>query len=167
MHREYKLTPIKEELRDLLGLGYRQRVPDGVFVELWIGISLDEIIRMKPSRYPWIEHRWPLIDGRITRSDCIDWFNERFPDRVLPRSACIGCPYHTDSEWAEMQRSDPESWADAVFVDSALRSTARSERFGGEMYLHNSMAPLGEIDFQTAPGQPPLFGDECEGLCGV
>ena len=160
--REYKLTPIETELRDLLGMGYRQAVPKGVFVELWIGISRDEIIRMKPSRLPWVRHYWPLIDLGMTRSDCKIWFEERFPGRTLPRSACIGCPYHTDSEWEEMQNLDPKSWADAVFVDAALRSTARAERFGGEMYLH-----LSEIKFYPSERQISLFGDECEGLCGV
>ena len=139
--REYKLSPIETELRDLLGLGYRQAVPKGMFVELWIGISRDEIIRMKPSRLPWVQNYWPLIDLGMTRSDCQAWFNARYPDRVLPRSACIGCPYHTDAEWMEMQQHDPDSWADAVFVDDALRATARAERFGGGMYLHSSRIP--------------------------
>ena len=72
-------------------MGYRQAVPKEVFVELWIGISRDEIIRMKPSRLPWVRHYWPLIDFGMTRSDCRVWFEERYPERTLPRSACIGC----------------------------------------------------------------------------
>ena len=165
--REYKLTPIETELRGLLGMGYRQIVPKDTFVELWIGISRDEIIRMKPSRLPWVRHYWPLIDLGMTRSDCKEWFEVRYPERILPRSACIGCPYHTDSEWEEMRASDPESWADAVLVDAALRTTERAERFGGEMYLHSSRLPLAEIEFHPSEYQINLFGDECEGLCGV
>ena len=165
--REYKLAPIEAELRDLLGLGYREPIEKGLFVELWIGISSDEIIRMKSSRQSWIENRWPLIEQRLSRSDCKAWFDERFPGNVLPRSACIGCPYHTDAEWAAMQHSDPVSWADAVHVDHVLRTNERAERFGGEMYLHNSMVPLGEIEFAPEPLQDAAFGEECEGLCGV
>ena len=165
--REYKLSPIEEELRDLLGLGYRQAVPPGIFVELWLGISKDEIIRMKPNRHSWIENRWPLIDLGMSRLDCMEWFADRHPGRVLPRSACIGCPYHTDLEWVEMRDLDPESWADATFVDTALRATARAERFGGEMYLHSSRVPLAKVDFVTANKKLVAFGDECEGLCGV
>lgn len=167
--REYKLSPIEHELRDLLGLGYRERVPDGLFVELWIGISNDEVMRMKASRQRWIAHRWPLVESELSRTDCRAWFAERHPDRVLPRSACIGCPYHTDAEWIEMRDHDPQSWHDAVEVDHALRVTERAERFGGEMYLHKSRIPLNEIVFGTSPTaqQLNLFGDECEGLCGV
>ena len=166
--REYKLTPIETELRDLLGLGYRQAVPKDVLVELWIGISRDEIIRMKPSRQEWIKNYWPLIELLgMTRSDCKTWFAERYPGQPLPRSACIGCPYHTDAEWADMRRNDPKSWADAVLVDAALRSPGRAENFGGEMYLHGSMVPLSEAKLRVASRQGRLFGNECEGMCGV
>lgn len=166
--REYKLSPIETELRNLLGLGYRQIVPKWMFVELWLGISRDEIIRMKPSREPWIENYWPLISLGMTRSDCKEWFAERYPGRLLPRSACIGCPYHSDAEWAEMKLSDQKSWADAVFVDAALRTSEVAQRFRGEMYLHKSLTPLGEIERFPDTRQYPLsFGDECEGMCGV
>lgn len=166
--REYKLTPIVTELRNLLGLGYREVIPKGMFVELWIGISRDEIIRMKPSRQSWIENYWPLIDLGMTRSDCKEWFEEHYPGRVLPRSACIGCPYHTDAEWAEMKLADKESWNDAVFVDAALRNSERAKRFGGKIYLHKSLTPLGEImSFPNSKQYPLAFGDECEGMCGV
>lgn len=165
--REYKLAPIETKLRDLLGLGYREQIAKELFVELWIGISKDEIIRMKPSRQSWIENRWPLIELGLSRRDCKAWFEERYPGRPLPRSACIGCPYHTDAEWLEMRESDPVSWADAVHVDEALRATERAQRFGGEMYLHNSMVPLGEIELAPRANSPATFGEECEGLCGV
>ena len=165
--REYKLSPIETELRNLLGLGYREATPRGMFVELWIGISRDEIVRMKPSRQSWITNYWPLIELGMTRSDCKTWFAEHYPGLTLPRSACIGCPYHTDAEWAEMKLHDPESWQDAVHVDAALRTAAYSERFGGEMYLHNSLRPLDQVKFFADGNQIPLFGDECEGMCGV
>ncbi len=90
--REYKLAPIELELRDLLGLGFRQPIDKGMFVELWIGISRDEIIRMKPSRQRWVDHRWPLIDLGMTRQDCIAWFAEKYLNRTLPRSGLHRLP---------------------------------------------------------------------------
>ena len=136
-------------------------------LELWIGISQDEVFRVKPSRDRWITHYWPLIQEEMTRQDCRDWFSEHYPGRVLPRSACIGCPFHTNAEWAAMKVNDKESWEDAVFVDNALRTSERAERFDGEMYLHSSLRPLGQIeDFPEEHGHSP-FDDECEGMCGV
>ena len=166
--REYKLSPIESELRDLLGLGYRERVPEGVFTELWIGISTDEAAyRMKDSRQHWIEHRWPLIERGWSRSDCREWFDAHYPGRHLPRSACIGCPYHTDTEWRDMREHDPASWSDAVLVDHALRSTERAERFGGQVYLHSSRIPLDQIAFGNEVRQLSMFEEECEGICGI
>ena len=42
-------------------------------VELWLGISTDEAIRMKPSRDRWIQNRYPLIEAGMSRRDCMDW----------------------------------------------------------------------------------------------
>lgn len=166
--REYKLSPIETELRDLLGLGYRERVPEGIFTELWIGISTDEAAyRMKESRQRWITHRWPLLEQDYSRENCRAWFAERYPGRTLPRSACIGCPYHTDAEWSAMKQDDPRSWRDAVLVDDALRTNERAERFQGDVYLHSSLVPLSEITFKNDPRQLSLFDAECEGMCGV
>ena len=53
----YKIRPIRRKVRELLGLKKRQRVPAGTAVELWLGISTDEAIRMKPSRDRWITNR--------------------------------------------------------------------------------------------------------------
>ena len=166
--REYKLSPIESELRDLLGLGYRERVPEGLFTELWIGISTDEAAyRMKDSRQRWINHRWPLLEQDFSRAKCRSWFENRHPTRFLPRSACIGCPYHTDAEWSAMKQDDPRSWTDAVTVDYALRNTERSERFDGEVYLHKKLIPLDQIAFTNEVRQLSMFDEECEGMCGV
>ena len=66
--REYKLTPIQEEVRDLMGLGFRESIPKGLYTELWIGISTDEVVRMKPSREKWIDK--PMAANRTTDVAC-------------------------------------------------------------------------------------------------
>ena len=40
---EYKLKPIRKKVRELIGLKPRQRTPKGVMVEMWMGISRDEV----------------------------------------------------------------------------------------------------------------------------
>ncbi|MFE1802354.1 hypothetical protein ACFW9L_40185 [Streptomyces sp. NPDC059517] len=42
---EYKIKPIKKKIRELLGYPYPQRIPNGTFVEQWVGISTDEFHR--------------------------------------------------------------------------------------------------------------------------
>ena len=46
----------------------------GKHIETWIGISTDEIMRMKPSRDWWQKNRWPLIEKKMSRQDCLDWY---------------------------------------------------------------------------------------------
>ena len=67
---EHKLTPLMWKMRELLGVGRRTRIPAGA-VEVWVGISLDEALRMKPARQQWQTTRWPLIDAGMTRRDCL------------------------------------------------------------------------------------------------
>ncbi|MBP2232861.1 hypothetical protein J2847_006195 [Azospirillum agricola] len=164
---DYKIEPIRQKVRELLGVKPRGRVPAGAHVEQWIGISTDEAARMKPSRDAWCEHRWPLIEMRMSRWDCISWFEKRYPGRVLAKSACIGCPYHSNAAWREMRDNDPASWADAVAFDEAIRAGFAGNR--GSIYLHRSLRPLPEVDLRTAEdlGQINMFINECEGMCGV
>ena len=160
----YKVIPIERELRRILG---RKRVPPGIHVMQWLGISLDEVRRMRTNKTPWIENRYPLVDLGMTREDCKRWFDERYPERSLPRSACIGCPYHSDREWAIMRQTDAESWADAVEMDARLRDPDRPSRNRGALYLHRSRKPLSDNAVLLGTLQPAMFDDECEGLCGV
>ena len=45
----------------------------------------------------------------------------------------------------------------------------REERFHGALFAHRSRVPLPDVDLRTHAelGQPDLFLNECEGMCGV
>ena len=162
---DYKIAPIRRKVRELLGIAGR-RSPKAPVAEQWIGISLDEVLRMKPSFEPWQRNRWPLVEQGMTRQDCLRWL-DRHDYPLPPKSACIGCPFHSDDHWRRMRDRDPEAWADAVLVDAAIRTGFRGIR--GEVYLHRSAVPLNQVDLSTEAdrGQLDLWPNECEGLCGV
>ena len=164
----YKIRPIQRKIRELLGLTKGQRVPSGTAVELWLGISTDEAIRMKPSRDRWIQNRYPLIEAGMSRKDCLHWWNTRY-DRPLERSACVGCPYQSRQRWVETKRRWPELFAEAVEIDAKLRGRLA---FAKEPYLHPRRVPLAQaVSLDEAElgtdGQSDGFGNECEGHCGV
>ena len=167
--RHYKLEPIYKEVRRRLGLLSGESAPKGLQVEMWLGISSDEIVRKKPSRKNWITNCFPLIDRGYSRSQLYQWFKERYPDRHLPRSACIGCPYHSDTEWKHLKEQANESFRDAVEIDRALRELPhlRALSKGGRAYLHRNCQPLAEIDFSDTKDQTTHMLEECEGLCGI
>lgn len=158
--RDYKVRPIMREVRRLLG--HRPRAGE---VEQWLGISRDEVGRMRDSRVKWMTHRYPLIfDRPMRRADCLAWLQSA-GYAAPPRSACIGCPFHSDAEWRRL-KADPVSWADAVEFDEATR---HSKGTRGRAFLHRSGVPLVDVDFSTAEerGQLTLWEGECEGHCGV
>lgn len=166
---DYKIVPIQKKVRELIGLRPRQRWPKDPRVEQWIGISRDEASRMKDSQIPTIVNRWPLIELGMTRNNCLDWL-ERWAYPIPPKSACTFCPYHDDRAWRHLCDTDPQGWADALEVDGAIRHGFKSQAgIGGIIYLHSSLQPLADVDLSTAVerGQPNLFNDECEGMCGV
>lgn len=155
----YKITPIKRKVRELT---------KGKACSQWIGISTDEVQRMKPSGVKYITHRWPLIERDMSRLDCLAWMNARgYPTPT--KSACTFCPYHDDALWREMKANDPASFADAVMIDKAIEDGIPSAGAHFRLALHGSMKRLAEVDFRTAEdaGQVSLFDDECTGLCGT
>jgi len=164
---EYKISVINKVLRTKLGYKPRQRMRHHVVK--WIGISRDEAIRMKPATEAWAVHWYPLIEALdLTRHGCRDLI-ERYDVPMPVKSACLHCPYHSHRYWAEMKRDNPQEFAQVVEFDRRLRA-AKHEIFGedglrGEPYIHRSRLPLDQVDLND--GQPDLFGEECEGLCGV
>ena len=170
---DYKVIPIQKEMRRILGVKPRHRVKKGTIVEQWIGISTDEAMRMKKARLPWIESRWPLIEMKMSRADCLQWYRDINKHPMPGKSSCIGCPYHHNDQWKNMQKNYPEDFADAVEVDNLIRHGLKNTE--AELFLHKSAKPLGDINFLEPKKQKSLFGetfdpefsDECEGLCGV
>jgi hypothetical protein len=155
--KEYKLRPVQRKVVELNG-GKR---PKGG-TEMWIGISMDEAFRKKPSRVQYITNRHVLIEKAMSRRDCLKWVADHgYP--TPPKSSCIGCPFHDDLQWRNLA---PNEFADAVAVDAAIR---RQPGFRGEQYMHRSLKPLDQVDLSTDEdrGQIDLFNNECEGMCGV
>ena len=74
----YLTGPARAGGRNGQGDGMGQRVPADTTVELWLGISTDEAIRMKPSRDRWIHNRYPLIEVGTSRKDCLEWWQARY-----------------------------------------------------------------------------------------
>lgn len=158
----YKIEPLQKALKRF--------VVTGKTVNLWMGISVDEISRCKDARKPWIKHIWPLIEKRMSRVDCLRWMQEHgFPKP--PRSACVYCPFHNDAEWRRLKQDEPAAFKQAVAYEQQLqalwpRLTAIKP---ATPFLHRSCKPLDQVDFSTEEerGQLNMFNNECEGMCGV
>ncbi len=160
--RDFKVAVIQRAARVLM------REIDAPQIVQWIGISLDEIVRMKPSRVGYSEHRWPLIEAEMSRHDCLRWM-EKMAFPTPPRSACVYCPHHSNTEWRRLRDEEPEAWLRAVDFDAKIRTGIHQVR--SKCFVHRDCLPLDKVDLSTdnERGQGLLagFGDECEGMCGV
>ena len=164
--RDYKVYVIHRQLKKLLGLR-RILATTPLLATQWIGISRDEIIRMKPSGLHWVENRHPLIEMGITRADCLKWMEVHGYPKP-PRSACVFCPYHSDSEWVRLRDQEPEDFARAVEWERSYQAVAKQDEvLKGEPFLHDSLVPLDKVNFSVKREKPDQFGNECEGMCGV
>jgi hypothetical protein len=160
---DYKIKPILKELRSRCGIKRGQKTPT---VTSLIGISYDEMQRMKNSRDAWVVNRWPLVELKMRRGNCIDWMKANgYPEP--PKSACVYCPFKSADLFRDLQINEPESFAKAVHFE---KETNRLRTGESTYYVYRNCKPLDSIDFRSdvERGQGLLdFNDECDGMCGV
>lgn len=162
---EYKIRPIRRRIREELERRGIPKRPGAV--ELWMGVSTDEMSRMRLSDVRYIVNRYPLIERQMDRTACVRWLVDHGYPRP-PKSSCIGCPFHDDRYWRALREQSPEEWAEAVEFDEAIR---RMARINDEVYVYRRAIPLREARLELpTDGMEPLFdgmADECYGMCGL
>lgn len=122
-------------------IGGARANPDGV--TMWIGMSLDEMHRLKHSTVDWCENHWPLCyDVKMKRNECRDLvLSYGLP---LPiKSRCKMCPHQPDEEWLEVQ-AEPEEWKESVAIDEMIYASHGAR-------LHRSGKPLNMVQFSPKP----------------
>jgi hypothetical protein len=172
---DFKIAPIAKFLRQFCKVKRGQKVAT---VTQWIGISYDEMGRAKASREPWYQMRFPLLERGIDRDECLKWMRSNgFPEP--PRSACVFCPFHSDSEWIRIKSGDEAEWAHVQQFEKNLQDAAKkTNEMTAVPFLHPSCQPIGEVEFRprtTEKGDKQLtmhamwndIKSECEGMCGV
>lgn len=187
---EWKIVPITKEIKKLLGLKPRGHWPRDVVVEQWLGISGDEVGRMKSSVDPWLRWWHPLVETQwsddgfwkprfrrhpITRKACVSIIHTTMreenwttpPTPGPPKSACRQCPFRSNANWRRIRDHEPHNWQKNVELDRALRSGPGGVIHGMDrpVYLHRSLAPLDEADLDANIGS--AMDEECAGICGV
>jgi hypothetical protein len=154
----WKIEPMRQWLQAELKRRGCKAEPG--IVEQWMGISLDEWQRARTSETAYITHRYPLLEQKLTRADCVAWLQAHdLP--VPPKSACVFCPYHNQRAWEELKREDGPDWGEALRVDNLLRDI----RPNHTLYLHTRRVPLDQavpLPEDQPYQQPGLFPVESE-----
>ena len=123
-----------------------------------MGISIDEIQRMKDSRTDTQKFEYPLIDLRLSRSDCRKIIlDSGLP--VPPKSSCWFCPFHKKSQWIEMKTNRPDLFQRAIDMEHKINE--KRKMLGKDrVYLHSSRTPL-----ENAVPIQDSFIDEIDDFC--
>lgn len=117
----------------------------------WIGISRDEVRRIRAQNRGWLELWYPLIfEVPMTRSQCLELTRAQGWTGQIPHSACWMCPNHADSEWIDMQLNWPEDFRAACELEAETR--VKDPHF----FLHPACVPLNQVDFMQ---QTTMFQD--------
>jgi hypothetical protein len=149
---EWKIQPLNKATSKL----FPKKRPKNP-VATWLGISLDEIQRMKESWVKSIENVYPLIELGLTRFDCYQIL-EQYGYKAV-KSSCYMCPYQV-KRWHE----NPE-------LDKAIeyeKNMQQHSPYREVPYLHPSCLPLGEaVQQQINQRNLFTFDDECDGVCGL
>jgi hypothetical protein len=183
--REFKIVPIRREVKRLLGLNPKARWPKELAVEQWLGISGDEKSRMKVSTDAWMRWWHPLIEEEwsgsfwapkikkyaTTREMCHSIITTTIreegwnpPTVDAPYSACSHCPFQSNKRWRRVRDTEPEEWRKNVEYDREIRVHG-VHGMKNKCYLHRSLVPLDEVDLDSEMGSS--FDEECAGICGV
>lgn len=146
----YKIGPVNAKVREING-GINPPVT------MWIGFTTDEIVRVNPNpkRKPrWITLRFPLIEEKMSRSDCETWLKDN-KFRIPGRSACVCCPFQTNNEWKSLSSAE---FKEACRFDEWIRHRNHN-RLKHPLYLHRSGNPLRML---KGEGEPVSRDRECD-----
>jgi phosphoadenosine phosphosulfate reductase family protein len=91
---KFKITPIRQYIR--------KNYPKEKFV-FYIGIDYDEAHRMRDSDVKYIENKYPLVDNKINRSNCISLLQKEGL-YVPQKSGCYFCPFTKKAGWVNLKR---------------------------------------------------------------
>ncbi len=128
-----------------------------------LGISVDEVHRMKESPKAWVTRRWPLVEMGWTREDCRRYLTRHGLD--APRSACFFCPLRPRSWWRYLAANRPALFDRACILEERLPSKA-----GFRPYLLSGFGR--PLRMAVSDAQLPMLPDgqegvECDGYCFV
>lgn len=135
----------------------------------WLGMSTDEIERLRPSDVTWMETHWPLCGMPVSGGYGISMSRiackQLIADAGLPtppKSSCWMCPHRRNDQWKRLKMFYPDDFAKAVQLDKEIRTKDGQ----GGVFLHDSRKSLDEIDFEQEEQEQLELGCD-SGYCFI
>lgn len=136
-------------------------------VGVWLGISTDEIQRMKQAHVKYIENIFPLIELGWSRDDCKQYL-ESLGWNNVPKSACYICPYNN---WKKTQKESPEEFKKACDFENNLNKYAKNNKYlnklNKDLFINPKLKLLSEQFPNEIQENDDYMNEECDGMCGT
>jgi hypothetical protein len=131
-----------------------------------LGISLDEYQRARSdSRVAHEVLEYPLLDLRLTRSDCVALIGQAgLP--VPPKSACWFCPFQSPASFQRMRHDDLPLYTEVVSLERMMID--RRARLGKDaVFMTRFGRPLDQVTSDQMTLDLADWDGECDGVCGL
>jgi hypothetical protein len=146
--RDYKITPIYAYYRSLQ-----------CHVNQYLGITIDEVDRMKDSTSPIVTNIYPLVDLRLNRTDCVNIIRKGgLP--IPPKSGCYFCPFNNVDRWYDIYKNER-----TLFL-RAMRLEEMSKHFPSQRLTNLTLRGLAHEFKRGKPANVELpVGNPCGAEC--
>ena len=128
----YKITQIVKEIRrreNLKAFSAKKHK-----INMFIGFTIDEIMRVKPSPQSYIENKFPLVDIRWSKEDCIQYVIQKLGFR--PHSSVCNMCYANDfNRVYNIYKNDQSAWNKLLMLDDAMAHKPENHRIRGDVYM--------------------------------
>ncbi len=153
--RDFKVIPIHRYYRSL-----------STHINQYMGIAYDEAERMKDSRVPFVTNLYPLVDRRITRSDCMTIIEAAgLPMPV--KSGCFFCPFNSLDRWRWLHAEHPDLFLRAVELEENSKHFP-DQRLTDQVFRNRENVTLRELGVRFDSGTPVVVSQPeipCGGEC--
>jgi hypothetical protein len=169
---KYKIGQIMTELRERIGMirfNHKR-----IRFKMYIGFTVDEIMRVKPSPLDYVDNMFPMVDLRMSKIDCIDYVADKLGFRPVS-SVCDICYANNFDKVYEIYKNDKEAWDKLLALDDAMEHKGSNHRIRGDVYMFrwqaNMRKRLADIDMEEIYAdrnkytQLSIFDLEEEGAC--
>lgn len=171
----YKLNQLLKYLRKQIGIKSFDK--NKHHINMYIGYSYDEFSRFKPNPKSYATNFSPLIDRRITKSQCVKYVEEELG--FIPRSSvCNSCFANDFYRAYDIYKTDSKGWERVLHMDYVMANKPKTHKLKDDCFQYRFQAieniRLYEIDMEEwkltydklkDTGQLSLFEEEQEWGC--
>lgn len=146
---EYKINQVMREFR--LREGIKRIDAFKYKLHVYIGFSVDEFQRSKPSFFSHTENKFPLIEMNMDKDDCINYVEQEMGFKPIS-SVCNMCYANDIDRVYNIFKNDPKGWEKLLILDEAMRHKPTDHKMKSDVFMFHWQAQdnirLSDIDFE-------------------